>query len=355
MAITGLGCAAEYGAIIADRNGATIATLNTITDVEFSRVLNDASTARVTLVPDGDCCESLGDVRTWRHRLLLFRNGAFVWGGPILTADWTLGGFEVNAADIIAHLGTRLPHNSLSFTSADTTAIAEALIEDGFLPDDPGHEVTILDRSGVALTRSYTVDTGYIDDHLQDLADGGGLDFTAVGDTILLMPDSWDANVGLVTDADMPAGLTVSEDGTALATRWVVFGPEGTTIKGEAGGVDDYYGLIERFVRDTSLTDQASAQAAAEARLNASQRASVYIDTQEVTLSSEAGVDVTRIVPGWCIDLATTTTCRNISQRMKITGLTVEADGDGEAIKVQLGPVSLESALSGATTGTGGS
>ncbi|GGZ24616.1 hypothetical protein GCM10010300_80070 [Streptomyces olivaceoviridis] len=101
-----------------------------------------------------------------------------------------------------------------------------------------------------------------------------------------------------------------------------------------------HYGLIERSIQDTSTKDQASADAAALSRLNASLPVPVHLDSQEVTLSPEAGVDVARLVPDWCVDVTTTATCRNISQRMKITGVAVSADGESEQVKVQFGPVS---------------
>ncbi|GGZ73327.1 hypothetical protein ACFOOM_00845 [Streptomyces echinoruber] len=341
--MAGLGCAAEYHAVIADRGGAILANLSTVTDVEWYRVLSDASTARVVVEPDLDCCASLGGVRSWRHWLHLYRSGRYVWGGPVLTGEWSLGRFEVTAGDLISVLNTRTPHATRAFTDTDLTEIAAWLVDDALAPDDPGHSVNVLAPAGVSGGREYTEDTGQSGDHLKDLADAG-MDFTVVGNSVLLMPDGWSARVGLLTDADLPDGLSVSEDGTALATRWVVHGDEASGVKGVAGGVHPYYGLIERVVQDTSIKDQASAQAAAQSRLNASLPVPVFIDTQEVTLSPDAGVDVERLVPGWCIDLATTTTCRDISQRMKITGVHVTADGDGESVKVQLGPVSTVSA-----------
>jgi hypothetical protein len=345
--LAGTNCTADYHAVIADRNGAVIVDLAVIVEVEFDRVLNDASTARVKAVPDLDCCGSLGNIRTWRHQLYLYRNRDFVWGGPVISAEWVQGGFEVEAADVLVWMAVRLPHEDLSFVQVDTATIAESLIENGFQPDDPGHTVEILGASGVLRSVAYAEDDEAILESLKDLADDGGLDFTAVGSTIMILPDDWDANIGLITDADLPEGLSVAEDGSALATRWVVFGTDDSGAKGVAGGVDPYYGLIERVAHDSSITDDATAQASAEARLAASLNASVYIDTREVTLSSETALDVTQIVPGWCVDLATTATCRDISQRFKITGLQVVADGDGEQIKIQLGPISQSSATLG--------
>lgn len=58
---------------------------------------------------------------------------------------------------------------------------------------------------------------------------------------------------------------------------------------GVAGGVHWYYGLIERVVEETSILDDASAEAAARSRLAASSPAPVFLDSQEATLSRDAG------------------------------------------------------------------
>ncbi|MER6632336.1 hypothetical protein ABT301_29650 [Streptomyces sp. NPDC000987] len=277
-------------------------------------------------------------MRAMRHFLHVYRNGAYVWGGQILMPKWAAGTVQIAAADIVSVLNRRTPHETRAFTNTDLTDIAEWLIEDGFAPDDPGHSVTVLAQSGVLGSRDYQADIGQSGDHLRSLAETG-LDFTAVGETLLLMPDDWSASVGLITDADLPDGLSVEEDGTAMATRWVVYGDDTSGVVGSAGGVHPYYGLIERSVQDTSIKDQASADAAAQSRLDASLPVPVYVDSSEVTLSPDTGVDIARLVPGWCVDVATTATCRNLTQRMKITGLGVSADGSGEQVKIQFGPV----------------
>ncbi|WP_019061681.1 hypothetical protein [Streptomyces prunicolor] len=337
--MAGLGCAAEYAAYIADRGGAILTQAQVITKVDWSRVLNDASTASLTIEPDVDCCGVLGDMRAMRHWVHIYRNGSYVWGGQILIPKWGAGTVQISAADIVSVLNRRTPHESTTFTNTDLTDIAQWLIEDGFAPDDPGHSVTVLAQSGVIGSRDYQENIGQTGDYLRNLAETG-LDFTAVGETLLLMPDDWSASVGLITDVDLPDGLSVEEDGTAMATKWAVYGDTGSGIVGVAGGVHPYYGLIERSIQDTSIKDQVSADAAAQSRLNASLPVPVYIDSSEVTLSPDTGVDIARLVPGWCVDVATTATCRNISQRMKITGVSVSADGDGESVKVQFGPVS---------------
>lgn len=325
-----VGCGSHSYSIV-DRDGGFVTASGVLTDVQYTRVLNDTSTAQVTIGVSGrDCCAELGSVRSWRHWLQISRNDDFMWSGPIVNVDWSFDRVVVDAVDIVGILDRRTPHQDFVFTGTDLTEIARQLIEDGFAPDDPGHSVTVMGPAGVTGGRSYTEDVGLVADHLRDLADAG-IDFTAVGNNLVILPDDFCDVVGRLADEDLPEGLTVSEDGAALATRWVVAGSDASGVIGTAGGVHPYYGLLERYVQDTSITDQASADAAAAARLAASLPAPVFIDTQNVTLSPTANVDVQQLIPGWCLDITSDSTCRTISQRLKITGLQITEDGgDGD-------------------------
>lgn len=346
MAVAGCG---SHTARVIDRDGATVAEANLLTEVEWTRLLDDTSTARVAVNPDGDCCGQLGQVRAWRHRLVVYRDGEFVWSGPILQVEWSLGQVEMWAADMSAWLSRRVPHQDMSFTDSDLTDIAAWLIEDGFAPDDPGHRVQIVAPAGVRGARRYTRSVGQTFDHLADLAETG-LDFTVVGDTFVLLPETHTESVGRLTDADMPEGLVVAEDGAALATRWIVAGDEDGDVLGEAGGSHEYYGLLERYEEQTSIPDDASANAAARSKLRSSLPVPVFIDTQEVTIAPQAAIDVPTLVPGWCLDITSATTCRTITQRLKITGVKVSETGGTESAPGQE-RVQVQVAATGAEAG----
>lgn len=326
---TTAGCG-THTALITDRGGAALSDVRVLTEVEWTRTLDDVSTARVVASPDGDCCERLGQIRAWRHYLSIWRNDKPVWSGPILNAEWKAGRVEVWAGDILALLDRRVPHADIEFGDNDLADIAAWLIADGFAPDDPGHSVETIGRTKVRGGRSYRRGIGQTGDHLRDLAETG-LDYTAVGSRILLLPETHAVTVGRLTDADLPEGLVVAEDGTALATRWVVAGQEDGDVMGEAGGADPYYGLLERYVEQTTITTNAAAEQAARARLRASLPVPVFIDTESVTISPDAAVEVPLLVPGWCLDIATQETCRPIAQRLKITGLKVTEDGGSDS------------------------
>ncbi|MET9462552.1 hypothetical protein ABZY05_47415 [Streptomyces canus] len=330
-----------HSAFIVDRDGAVVSNADVLISVEWNRVLDDVSTAHVIINPDGDCCAQLGRVRTWRHKLVVARDGVVVWEGPIIQAEWSYGKVELWASDILVWLDRRVPHSNATFTGADLTDIGAWLIEDGFAPDDPGHTVEILGPANVEGGREYTVDDGQTGDHLRDLADTG-LDYTAIGSTIVLMPETWSASVGLLTDVDLPEGLIVAEDGSQLATRFVVHGDQNSGVQGVSGGTDAYYGLLERSVDESSVKTDASARAAARSRRAANYPVPVFLASDEVTLSPEAAVDVAKLVPGWCVDVASQATCRPLTQRLKIAGVKVEEDGDGESVQVTLAPLSSE-------------
>lgn len=329
-------CDVTYAVRVVDRFGAVVADANTLTTVEWTRVLNDTSTARVVVKPDGDCCAEMGNIRTWGHSLYIYRNGNPVWTGPILAVDWRFGEVEINAGDISAWLARRVPHQNKTLDNTDIADIAQFLIDDGFMPDDPGHAVNIIASSGVKGGRTYTLNVGQTLDHLMDLADSG-IDWTVLGDQFIILPDNWNQSIGNLTDGDMPQGLIVAEDGTSLITRWVVAGGTNHDQVGEAGGTSVFYGLLERYTEQTSVVDPIAATAAAQARLAASNVAPVFIDTQEVTIAPDAPINVDTLTPGWSLDIATISTCRDISQRLKITGLKVLMDESGvEKVQVQV-------------------
>ncbi len=345
-----LGCA-THGYTITDRNGGLVAASGILTDVRYNRVLNDASDATVTIAVEGEtCCQDLGKLRSWRHSLNIFRSGLLVWSGPVVQVSWLFDEVRVAAVDLVGLLDRRVVHQPMTFTGASVADMAVALIEDGFAPDDPGHEVTVVAPVTTTGGRTYQAWIGQTADHLRDLSETG-IDFTVVGTNILVLPDDFGQVVGRLSDPDLPEGLTVTEDGVNLATRQVVAGDEDTGVVGIAGGVDPYYGLLEVYVEQNTLKTTADVDAAAAAKLLGSQAVPVFIDTQNVTLAPTAPVTVQQLVPGWCLDITSSATCREITQRLKITGLSVTEDGGtattpgSEKVIVQVG------ALSGSAVG----
>lgn len=344
MSVAGCG---SHSAVVLDRNGATLAVADVLTECEWNRVLDGTSSARALIQPDSDCCGRLGRIGSWRSRLVIYRDGQYVWDGPVTDVKWRLGEVEVLAEDLSVWLDDRVPHASRAFTSVDLSEIAEWLIDDGFAPDDPGHVVEIVGKAGVTGSRSYTAGIGQTGDHLRQLAEAG-IDYTVIGNKILLLPETFLVSVGRLSDADLPEGLEVGEDGKALVTRWIVEGSDDSGVIGSDGGTDPYYGLHERYIQMTEITDVASATQAAQARRRTTSQVPVFIDTQQVTISPLAAIDVPSLVPGWALDVTSASTCRQVTQRLKITGVRVTENGGdddtpgSESVQVQVAAAATE-------------
>ncbi|MEU7323435.1 hypothetical protein ABZ682_23215 [Streptomyces griseoviridis] len=318
-----------------------------LTEVEWNRVLDGTSSARALIQPDGDCCNRLGSIGSWRSRLVIYRDGQYVWDGTVTDVTWRLGEVEVVAEDVSVWLDDRVPHATKVFTNVDLSEIAQWLVEDGFAPDDPGHVVEIVGKAGVTGSRSYTAGIGQSGDHLRQLAEAG-IDYTVIGNKILLLPETQLISVGRLSDADLPEGLEVGEDGKSLVTRWIIEGSDDSGVIGTAGGTDAYYGLHERYIQMTEISDASSAMQAAQARLRTTSQVPVFIDTQQVTISPLAAIDVPSLVPGWALDVTSASTCRRVTQRLKITGVKVtETGGDSdtpgsESVQVQVAAAATE-------------
>lgn len=328
-----LGCA-THSYTITDRDGGDVNSSGILKAVSWNRVLNETSTAAVIIgVSGSECCAELGGIRSWRHQLNIYRitdsGSSLVWTGPIVNVDWGVDAVSISAVDVIGWLDRRVPHQSIAFTDTDLVDIAAWLIADGFLPDDPGHTTTIIGPSNIVGGRTYEINVGQTADHLRDLADTG-IDFTAVGTNIVILPDDFCDVVGRLSDDDLPEGLSVAEDGASLATRVIVAGTEEGDPVGTAGGTNPYYGLLERYIEQRNIPTQAAADEAARGALGPLLTVPVFVDTQDITLSPQSDVDVSKLVPGWCLDVTSDSTCRTITQRLKLTGLQVSEDGGTE-------------------------
>src|ERR1044072_4602320 len=116
-----VGCA-SHTIQINDRDGGVIlgGSTGTLISVDYTRVLDDASTAVVVIGMSGpDCCDQLGNIRTWRHQLWIQRDGQFMWSGYITEINWSYDRVTVTATDIIGLLDRRVPHQDFVFTDTD--------------------------------------------------------------------------------------------------------------------------------------------------------------------------------------------------------------------------------------------
>lgn len=141
-ALMKLGCAEEYSAFITQTDPTTLdqVIVDAVgwSEIEWERVLDDISTASVT-IPDEYrgvyCCVPLGGLRNWRFGLRIERNGCHVWSGPITGISRPVGSqggmpeLRLTASDMLARFKRRLASRTTRrFKNVDAGVVLATLI-----------------------------------------------------------------------------------------------------------------------------------------------------------------------------------------------------------------------------------
>lgn len=358
-----LGCG-SYRVVIADRCGSTVACVieDQITDLAFSRVLDDTSEASINVKVTGDaggeaCCECLAEIRDWTHSLSVYRDGELVWGpGPIMNNVIGHDTATITARDVSQWLNRRVIRSPMTFTQVDIVQIALDLITHGMDPDDPCDVIGMVNATlgGVKIDKTYEGGGKvYVGDALRDLAKIG-LDFTVIGATIVIAPNlEWGPLASLV-DEDFLADIQVEERGEETATKWYV---NGETVGGEAGGIDPIYGLIEQISsgdNDGGVEDTVAANTEAASRLVSSNPTPIYVNIPDgARLSPNAPVCFDQLVPGVLFDVYLRNICRPVGLRNRLTALKVTVNDSGESVGVTLAPLGTAETDKGTEEGGG--
>lgn len=339
-----LGCPEGYTVIIASKNGVVLGSLD-VSTVNWTRVVDDISDATITIpIKDAECCDIIGQIHTWHHEAQLYRDGDYVWSGPI--TDITGGRFSavLICKDIGEVVANRIIHDELDFTvPADLTVIGTAIINNALIVD--GHHYVIESQpTGIFGQRVYQPGESAWADVQEAL--GLGLDMTVLGRKIILGASNGGLPFGvtqtLVCD-DFVGDLNTEEDGMSLATRVITVGNGFIGIAvapgADANGVHPYYGLIEYV--DTSqpnlsTQDQADAAAARilQARFPAPQILVVPAGSQ---LAPTAPISINELVPGAWTTIVADCLCRPLTATLVLLKVEVNWSSAGETVGVTYG------------------
>lgn len=296
-----LGCASTYTVHIYyyDRHMHKLRYYTEITgilELSWERVLDDYSEARVRFRPGAgdECCTKLKPqldsnghllepgLWPWAHEMALYRDGELVWQGVVFSIDETVlpdestDYIQITARDFLAWLDRRVIHKSIYLNDKeyDLSTIAEAIVKDAFVVDDPdivAHmRVTPSGKTSKHSVRMWEAKSG---DEIRTVA-RGGLDFTCVGRTIIIKGPSYDPTIPTITltTSDFQAGVEIRVVGSEAATAGIALGgvptdsgtsttpvsdippvryywpPEGPTF-----AVDGFFGLIENWTQSESV------------------------------------------------------------------------------------------------------
>lgn len=380
-----LGCGA-YRALYRRRNTLTAYVCEAdLVSGSYSRVLNDVSTAEVSVRIKGDseeCCGCYGQLNPWEHELAIFRDGTEVWCGPItnIELDFKSGVGTVQARDLMAWADVRVIEpvtDDYDVEDADLKDIFDWVLQHAYCKD-PWGMTWSLEPTGVPAARYYPAVDRTTDrwggtflvagDELRDLA-SAGVDFTVIGRHL------WGGSLETSTPVPVTAILmdhhwmdtpSIKISGEDMATRLI--GVAGN------GGYEGYensqvwieppnplppvtsdqltanqlkFGLMERLMKESSIDDVDTEVLPNQltqsvfGKFELTHQPFIYIDGGK--LSQNAPLDFNSLIPGIQIDVRLLQSCRIVNSFYRLTGVDVSFSNGVDDISVKLTPTGVDS------------
>lgn len=313
-------------------------TLQNITSITWSRELDAVSGATITLAKGTGCCELLVEADPYATELRIQRQGFTVWEGPVYEVIENLETMEIYARDNMHLLERRIIRNTIDDSvepGSDASLIAETIIREGFLFDDPNvtewlHVVPgahFIARKTEEQTRSYAFA------ELSDIT-RVGIDWTVIGRRILIFPADLPIGIGgRITDDDIIGDYTVTKSGRDFSTRQITLGQG--DLYAIQGGVDARYGLVENVNQESDLLGQGSVDNAAITKYEVTPVPPVWVSLDNgVYLKPTTPTTIAELVPGIVFPGSFTRYCNIVTQNFRLQRLTVDVIGGIESVSI---------------------
>lgn len=339
----------QYGIALV-KNGVKLGTAGAkIKRIEYSRVLDGVSTARIDLITAGaDCCGQLRLVDHWNTDLVITAvnpvsgTDDVVWRGPVRKPTFRRGSVTVEATDVLSWLQVRMLEQDFNLPSQDVSDIFITIAQYA-LNKDPNsvpYYSFIRHDSGVVESRVIEAASLRMAWNVANEMLEAGLDVTAFGSRIVVgVPDFSPINL---TDADVLGQVEVVKDGDEYLSRAIGNASRdivGIFPPGPPSGANGYP-LVEGVVVDSQLPDVESAQAAAKARYDFAAAGVRRVKASGgLILLPSSGVDPRTLVAGQLINFAATETCYSASEVLRLGKLTMVIEKGKETATIDLQPV----------------
>lgn len=369
-----LGCGKHTIDIYRRGGKVRVGTITSVSHLDYSRVRDDISTARVEVSGwDVDCGNLLSKLQTWAYEVVIFRDNGYsvdrVWEGPITKLTYEQDKVTIDAKDVIVYAYRRIIKQAMNDTANGGTVTDRALrvLQNAFAPDDPNvlaYLQPIFHDDDAREYRSTPAYSRTAFEEIDDMAANAGLDYTAVGRSILLW--STKHRIGTLQefrDSDFGAPPIVSEYGMSMANFYSV--SDGNGVHGEASrlgpdGIDEVYGIVEMLSSTWASDSQADSGTYTQAGLITVQNSfkdfaersisdryppPVIVRVPDNTsLNPDAVVSIQQLVPGVLIPLRSKGTLRTVHGNQKLDALKVVEEDNSETISVTMSPFSRDDA-----------
>lgn len=327
------------------RGGQTrIAPLPGMTALKYGRVMGGTGVATFTAAANAQTRAFLGNIHPFGMELVVFRDGARVWEGPIVTPVYQGEGLTFTAWDVTGFNRRRAHRGRVSLTPVDVLTELYDTFVAGLSLDDPNVLAYLTadttDGTVVSVARDVAAWSTYYADDADNLAKQGA-SYTTIGRRIhCWRTDAPPARLRPLDPGKHIAGQSqIVEDGAALATR--VFAVNGDVVGSAAipVPVDPYYGLVELTTTADSVTDTAGADAVADRLLRASYPAPQSLTLPAgVSLNGDAPYSLDDLVCGVVVPVTDETTPRRMLATPILTAVDVSQDASGEQVTITLTP-----------------
>jgi hypothetical protein len=356
-----------------DRKGKVMrGELTPLVTVRWGRKRDDISHCNIFMDEwDKETRQFLGTLRTWRHELVVFRDGVRVWEGPITRISGSRTNLEIEAWDVMAYIYRRIMrqgyNDSFRIINGQQVGMrtvvdrAARIIKNCLAYDDPNllAHLTPIDYYDDARQTRVVLDyTKTAWEEIDDLAAHAGLDYTVVGRRIVL----WDTHRPIgrlpeMRDGDFSDSPIVTEYGMSAANHFGVTNGAGVwgawdedkSDHSETGYIEQLasaYGESEAPVADAGELTRKDREKLEE---NLTEQAHRNIEGRwppplvvripdNSTLSPDLNLGINQLVPGVWIPLRASNTVREVAQWQKLDSIDVEQTAQGERITAVLSP-----------------
>lgn len=386
-----LGCAQEYRAIIHWRGGGrpyTSPAVDSLTQVRWSRTINDVSQAEISIAKSAagtECCGQLGKIEPWIHELSIYRDSDLVWQGPVLRLRETTPTLTVEAWDMLAWLRRVVNTFWLRFVDIEpddrgrkrgpVQEIAETIIRTNLVdsslsvPPDWCNVTPYIVRQDAETTTKFEKDgenndavwAEYVLNVLDEELTPRGLEYTTVGRSMVLRgpADAEDAPQVRLFPEDILGDVEVVRDGTEAATFAFATTQETRDISGGltvgTGEVGTPYGRLDWLVRSTAENvDEDDLRQMARQVLGGRYPAPTTITIPDgAQLAPTAPVTIHQLVAGERIDFVAQGFCMEVEEGFRLADLEVTWGASGEQVGISLVPLFSLSDGTGPIGGSG--
>lgn len=348
-----LGCG-EYVAVVQNRGGASAVGELQWSGLNFGRVLDEISSATISVGADGlaneSCCAVLSRIKAWKHELAIYRDGDLSWVGPIGDPSFETAMVTVPARDLAQWFERRSLPTDRTYVDEDLGTIFGQYVTDALSRDTSPNITALVALSGVTGDRTVAASAKRrAADELRELS-RSGVDFTMVGRRLYAGGIEIGAPRLAPITTDVADNPSITPRGLAAASEVSVVGArqDGSDepLVATVGGVSTEIGLVEQVYSESSIRDTRSLRQAAQTRYD------LLVDVPdfvECNLLPEYDGDFEDLIPGALVDVGLVAACREAVGVYRLVRVAVSAavgkeGGITEVVRVTLEPPGTEAA-----------